>query len=260
LTGPDDAGPPPALSPPFLEARDLARTYGPVRAVDGISFRLGLGEHLVVLGPNGAGKTTLLGMLAGTLHPTEGAIHLRGEPRDPSATDWRGELGVLSHRTSLYGALSARENLRFWGRLYALTDLEERIQAGLAEVGLDPHGDRMVHEFSRGMRQRLALARTLLHDPALVLLDEPFTGLDLHAAALLREVLARLRDGNRSVILVTHQLLEGLSLADRVAIQARGRFVFLGERGQLPAGGEERFYRERVALAEGWGAGDGAGP
>jgi heme exporter protein A len=248
---PAGSGSPP--TPPLLEALDLVRTYGPVRAVDGISFHLTLGELLVVLGPNGAGKTTLLGMLAGTLHPTEGEIHFRGELRDASSTAWRGELGVLSHRTFLYGALTARENLRFWGRLHGLTDLGDRVQARLAEVGLESHGDRMVREFSRGMRQRLALARTLLHDPALVLLDEPFTGLDLHAAALLREVLERLRDGNRSVVLVTHQLLEGLSLADRVAIQARGRFVFLGRRDALPTGEEEHFYRERVALAEGGG-------
>ncbi len=248
-------------SSPLLEARGLARTYGPVRAVDGISFSLELGELLVVLGPNGAGKTTLLGMLAGTLHPTDGEIRFRGELRDSASTEWRRELGVLSHRTFLYGALSARENLHFWGRIYGLTSLEERVEARLSEVGMEAYGDRMVQEFSRGMRQRLALARTLLHDPALVLLDEPFTGLDLHAAALLREVLERLRDGNRSVVLVTHQLLEGLSLADRVAIQARGRFAFLGDRSEFPAGGEERFYRERVALAEdGRGAGTGPGP
>jgi heme exporter protein A len=236
-------------APVHLEARGLIRTYGPVRAVDGISFSLGLGELLVVLGPNGAGKTTLLGMLAGTLRPSEGEIFLRGEPRDASSTEWRAELGVLSHLTFLYGTLSARENLEFWGRIYGLEDAADRIQARLAQVDLLPHAERPVREFSRGMRQRLALARTLLHDPALVLLDEPFTGLDLYAAALLREVLERLRDGQRSVVLVTHQLSEGLSLADRVAIQAGGRFVFLGGRGEIPSGEEEGFYRDRVAQA-----------
>jgi heme exporter protein A len=236
---------------PLLEALGLVRDYGPVRAVDEVSFQLFSGELLVVFGPNGAGKTTLLGMLAGTLHPTEGEIRFRGRRREASTTAWRSELGVLSHRTFLYNALSARENLRFWGRLHALPDLADRLEDRLGEVGLRAHGDRKVREFSRGMRQRLALARTLLHDPALVLLDEPFTGLDLHAAAVLRGVLERLRDGNRSVVLVTHQLMEGLSLADRVAIQSRGRFVFLGPRHALPAGEEERFYRERVALAEG---------
>jgi heme exporter protein A len=229
-----------------LEATGLQRRYGPVRAVDGISFALGEGELLTVLGPNGAGKSTLLGMLGGALHPHAGEIRFRGAPRDPGATDWRREIGVLSHRTFLYGALSARENLRFYGRLYDLSDIEARVESHLAEVGLEPHADRWVRGFSRGMRQRLALARTLLHEPSLVLLDEPFTGLDVHASGLLRDVLVRLKDGRRTVILVTHNLTEGMALADRVAIQAAGRFAFLGPRTAIPAGEEETFYREVV--------------
>ena len=230
----------------LLEARDLVRTYGPIRAVDGISFTLAEGELLTVLGPNGAGKTTLLGLLGGALRPQAGEIWFRGALRDPALTDWRREIGVLSHRTSLYGALSARENLTFYGRLYGLTGLGERIGTRLAEVGLEGAADRRVREFSRGMRQRLALARTLLHDPSLVFLDEPFTGLDVHASALLRDVLARLKNGRRTVILVTHNLSEGLALADRVAIQNEGRFAFLGGPMEIPRGGEERFYRQTV--------------
>ena len=232
-----------------LEARDLVRRYGPIRAVDGISFRLAEGELLTVLGPNGAGKSTLLGLLGGSLRPYSGEIWFRGELRDPGATDWRAEIGVLSHQTFLYGALSARENLSFYGSLYDLPDLAERVDARLAEVGLSEAAGRHVQGFSRGMRQRLALARTLLHDPSLVFLDEPFTGLDVHASALLREVLVRLKDGHRTVILVTHNLSEGLALADRVAIQAQGRFAFLGARHEIPDGDEERFYRERVEIS-----------
>lgn len=217
-----------------------------MRAVAGISFQLRQGELLCVLGPNGAGKSTLLALLAGSLGPDDGEILLRGEPRDAGATAWRREIGVLSHKTSLYGPLTAGENLRFFGRLYGVDGLEDRVAAGLARVGLAAHADQRVQTFSRGMRQRLALARTLLHDPALVLLDEPFTGLDVHAASLLRDVLARLRDGDRTVVLVTHNMSEGMALADRVAIQARGRFVFLGPRDELPPGGEEQFYRTRV--------------
>jgi heme exporter protein A len=234
------------LSLPLLEARDLTRRFGAVRAVDGISFSLGAGEVLTLLGPNGAGKTTLLGLLAGTLHPTSGEIRFRGAPLDPSKTEWRHELGVLSHRTFLYGALTARENLEFWARLYGIASPRDRALAALTEVGLAAEAERAARGFSRGMRQRLSLARTLLHDPSLVLLDEPFTGLDLHAAALLRDVLQRLRDGRRTVILVTHQLAEGIELADRVAIQVRGRLAFLGTRDDLPRGDEERFYRDTV--------------
>jgi heme exporter protein A len=234
------------LSLPLLEARDLTRRFGAVRAVDGISFSLDAGEVLTILGPNGAGKTTLLGLLAGTLHPTSGEIRFRGAPLDPSKTEWRHELGVLSHRTFLYGALTARENLEFWARLYGIASPRDRALAALDEVGLSAEAERAARGFSRGMRQRLSLARTLLHDPALVLLDEPFTGLDLHAAALLRNVLQRLRDGRRTVVLVTHQLAEGIELADRVAIQVRGRLAFLGTRDALPRGEEERFYRDTV--------------
>jgi heme exporter protein A len=236
------------LTPPLLEARALVRSFGAVRAVDGISFSLEAGETLTILGPNGAGKSTLLGLLSGTLHPTSGGILFRGSPLDPSQTAWRAELGLLSHRTFIYGALTARENLTFWGRLHGLADTADRVEQGLARVRLTDAADRQAGGFSRGMRQRLSLARTLLHDPSLVLLDEPFTGLDLHAAALLREVLQQLRDGHRAVILVTHQVTEGIRLADRVAIQARGRFSFLGPRDALPAGGEERFYRSTVEL------------
>jgi heme exporter protein A len=231
---------------PVLEARELARRYGPIRAVDGISFSLNEGELLTVFGPNGAGKSTLLGMLAGSLRPHGGEILFRGKMRDPGMTDWRREIGLLSHRTFLYGALTARENLSFFGKLYDLPDLDRRVDARLAEVGLTEHMDRRVRGFSRGMRQRAALARTLLHDPSLVFLDEPFTGLDVHASALLREVLFRLKDGLRTVVLVTHNLSEGLALADQVAIQARGRFAFFGLREEIPTGEEERFYRVNV--------------
>ncbi|TVP75659.1 MAG: ABC transporter ATP-binding protein [Gemmatimonadales bacterium] len=239
--------PPPGEAPPVLEARELERTFGPVRAVDGVTFSLESGELLTILGPNGAGKSTLLGLLSGALRPTAGTLLVDGEPVVSGAVEWRSRLGVLSHRSFLYGALTARENLRFWGKLHGIPHREARLEARIREVGLQADADRSVRGFSRGMRQRLALARTLLHDPTLVLLDEPFTGLDLHAAGLLREVLEGLRDGRRTVVLVTHQIGEGLALADRVAIQARGRFVFLGSRGEIPAGEEEAFYRARVA-------------
>jgi heme exporter protein A len=255
------------LTPPLLEARDLTRRFGAVRAVDGISFALAAGEVLTVLGPNGAGKTTLLGLLAGTLHPTSGEIRFRGAPLDASQTAWRAELGILSHRTFLYGALTALENLVFWARLHGLDTPRDRAAAALAQVGLSAEANRAARGFSRGMRQRLSLARTLLHDPALILLDEPFTGLDVHAAALLRDVLTRLRDGRRTVVLVTHQIQEGVELSDRVAIQVRGRLAFLGVRSALPAGDEERFYRDVVGggsvgggASSGGVVGGGAGP
>jgi len=232
-----------------LEASDLTREFGPIRAVDGVSFTLGAGQLMTVFGPNGAGKTTLLGILSGALKPSAGEVVLRGVKLETGNSEWHRRIGVLSHRSFLYGHLTLEENLRFFGRLFGLRDLSTRIPERLEQVGLTDRAASPVRTLSRGMRQRLALARTLLHDPDFILLDEPYTGLDAHAAAVLRQVLASLKDGHRTVILVTHNISQGLELADRVAIQVRGRFVFLGDRSEVDAGSFERSYREKVEEA-----------
>lgn len=238
---------------PRLEAEGLTRTFGAQRAVDGVSFRLEPGQVLSLLGPNGAGKTTLLRILAGGLRPSGGVVRLGGEALDTRSPAWQARVGVLSHHGFLYGHLTARENLRFYADLYDLDQAADRVEAGLDSVELTPRGGDEVRTFSRGMKQRLALARTLLHDPDVVLLDEPYTGLDAHAAAVLRGVLQALRDGRRTVLLVTHNLTEGLELADRVAIQVRGRWVVDAPSGDFDAGTIHDRYREVVE-----GAGGGA--
>lgn len=234
------------MAAPVLEARSLVRDFGALRAVDRVSFSLDEGELLTVFGPNGAGKTTLLRILGGGLAPSEGRVLVRGHPLGDGSWEWQGSIGFLSHQTFLYGHLSARENLAFYASLYGLDDAGEGISRGLAAVGLEGWADRPVRTFSRGMRQRLSLARTLLHEPDVVLLDEPYTGLDAHAAALLNQVLASLKDGRRTVVLVTHNLLQGIELADRVAIQVQGSFVFMGDRSQVGEEDFERFYRNVV--------------
>ena len=233
-----------------LEAEGLVRTFGGLRAVDGVSFRLAPGELLTVFGPNGAGKTTLLRMLAGTLRPTAGDVRIGGEPADIAEREWRSRVGVVSHQSLLYGQLSAEENLRFYGSLFGLKDLRDRIQARLGSAGLTDRATTPVRDLSRGLKQRVALARALLHDPEVVLLDEPYAGLDAHAAAVLRDQLAALKDGSRTVVLVTHNLAQGLEIADRVAIQFRGRFVAVEERGSWDTDGFESFYRTTVEAAE----------
>ena len=233
-----------------LEAEGLVRTFGGLRAVDGVSFRLAPGELLSVFGPNGAGKTTLLRMLAGTLRPTGGRVRVAGEPADIGEREWRGRVGVVSHQSLLYGRLSTEENLRFFGRLFGLKDLHDRIPERLARAGLTECASTPVRDLSRGFKQRVALVRALLHDPEVVLLDEPYTGLDAHAAAVLRDQLASLKDGRRTVVLVTHNLGQGLEIADRVAIQFRGRFVAVEDRGSWDADGFEGFYRATVEAAE----------
>jgi len=230
-----------------LEARALEKWYGPLPAVRGIGFTLARGEFLVVFGPNGAGKTTLLRMLCGAVRPTRGSVLVSGaEVGDESA---RRRIGLLSHQTFLYPGLTAAENLDFYGRLYGLSRRREVVGEALESVGLlDRAGDR-VRTFSRGMQQRLALARTLLHRPEVVLLDEPYTGLDPHAAAMLSGVLERLRDGKTTVVLVTHNLSQGLEQADRVAVQVGGRWVSDEPRAAVDAAAFERTYTSRVAAA-----------
>jgi heme exporter protein A len=238
-----------AAPSPVVEARGLEKWYGPLSAVRGVSFALAEGEFLTVFGPNGAGKSTLLRMLCGAVRPTRGAVAIEGVDVAGGEVTWRARIGLLSHQTFLYGGLTAAENLDFFARLYRLDRRRERVEEALAEVGLrERRGDR-VRGFSRGMQQRLALARTLLHDPAAVFLDEPYTGLDPHAAAMLRRVLGRLRDGRRTVVLVTHNLSQGLELADRVVVQVGGRWVSDEPRAAVEAGAWERVYTERVAAA-----------
>jgi heme exporter protein A len=233
-----------------VEARGLVREYGALVAVDGVDLTLGEGEFLTVFGPNGAGKSSLLGMLGGALRPTRGSVAVRGVPLDFGNVAWRRSIGMLSHRGFLYAHLTVEENLRFYGQLFGLRDLDTRLPDRLARVGLDGRSRSQVNELSHGMRQRLALARALLHDPHLVLLDEPFTGLDPSAAGVLRQVLRELRDGQRTVVMVTHNLSEGLALATRVAIQVAGRLAWQGAAEQIDGDGFERHYHEVVEARE----------
>ncbi len=229
-----------------LEAIELVRTFGGCRAVDGVSFQLDRGLLLAVFGPNGAGKSTLLRMLAGVLRPTSGQIRVAGEPARVPDREWRRRVGVVSHESFLHGHLTAEENLLFYGRLFGLPHLRERVREHVEAMGLREGAGVPVADLSRGFQQRVALARALLHDPEVVLLDEPYTGLDAHAASLLREQLESLKDGQRTVVLVTHNLRQGLELADVVAIQVRGRFVTVEERGKIDATGFDTLYRATV--------------
>jgi heme exporter protein A len=238
-----------AAGVPAVEAVAVEKWYGPLPAVRGISFTLAPGEFLTVFGPNGAGKTTLLRMLCGAVSPTRGSVRIAGEDTRTGEGEWRRKIGLLSHQTFLYPGLTAAENLDFYARLYSLPERAARVGEALASVGLWERRDDRVRTFSRGMQQRVALARTLLHEPEAVFLDEPYTGLDPHAAAALRGVLDRLRDGRRTVVLVTHNLSQGLEQADRVAVQVAGEWVSDEPRSAIDAGRWEQVYTERVAAA-----------
>lgn len=234
----------------MLEAVGLGRDYGSLIAVQDVDLTLGEGEFLTIFGPNGAGKTSLLGMLGGAMRPTRGEVRIRGSAISWGDGSWRHRVGILSHRGFLYARMTAEENLRFYGQLFGLTDLDERVPERLERVGLADRARFEVRQLSHGMRQRLSLARALLHDPDVVLLDEPYTGLDPRAASLLRGVLTELRDGRRTVVMVTHNLKEGLELATRIAIQVSGRFAWEGGGASIDRGDFERHYH---AVVEGGG-------
>jgi heme exporter protein A len=203
------------------------------------------GRCLAVLGPNGAGKTTLLRMLATLLRPEAGELRIAGHPCPREAMRARRAIGYLGHDPLLYLDLTALQNLELYADLYGIDDAAQRVDAALEDVGLLARAFDPVRGFSRGMAQRLGIARMLLHDPALLLLDEPYAGLDASGAALLDRLLGDAR-GRRGVVLVTHEVERGVALADDVMVMRAGRVVL-----QEPAGGADGAafrarYRELV--------------
>jgi len=208
-----------------VAVRDVSRHYGRRRALVRVSLTCRAGEVLGLLGPNGAGKSTLLSILATLLSPSTGNVSYGGRTAAEMGPGLRARLGFLSHDLHLYPELTARENLVFFARLYGLPAVEDRVASALARAGLAARADDVVTGFSRGMRQRLALERALLHEPRLLLLDEPFTGLDDASVAALVARLKEMRAAGRIVVVVTHDLDVAEALLDKVAVLKDGRVV-----------------------------------
>ena len=230
-----------------IAAVALEKSFAAVKALRGVSFEVSPGEVVALFGPNGAGKTTLLKILSGLSRPTSGSATILGKSaREPVV---RGSLGVLGHAGWLHDALTAAENLQFYGKLYGVADLDARVSAVLEEVGLADRRDDRVRGFSRGMRQRLSIARAVLHEPAVLLLDEPFTGLDRAAARSLAAFLQRIVAGAgkpRTVLAVTHELDVGLDLASRVMVLANGKLVLDRAAAGLDRASFEKVYLDAV--------------
>ncbi len=200
------------------------KTFGLLPALRQLDLTIQRGEFVALLGPNGSGKSTLLRLLAGLSKPTSGAITIGGWSLPDEAAAVRAQIGMVSHRVLLYENLSAHENLAFFARLYNLptAGLETRIAGLLQQVGLSRRAHDLVRTFSRGMQQRLSIARALLHDPDILLLDEPHTGLDQDASNTLDELLRRAHADGRTILMSTHELGRAAALAGRVVILSRG--------------------------------------
>jgi heme exporter protein A len=213
-----------------LEIDRVSKFYGHFAALREIKLEIAAGSTVALLGRNGAGKTTLLRILAGLSKPSEGSVRMNGT--DVRELETRRRIGVLGHGISLYDELSAAENLTIFARLYGYPDPAQRATEWLKRVGLDRVRDALVREFSRGMRQRLAVARAFLHDADVLLFDEPFTALDDRAIAVLQDLLKGAHAQGRTIIVSTHQLREALLLATHVALIQRGQLAYTGVRSQ----------------------------
>jgi heme exporter protein A len=212
----------------MVHLKGVIKHFGTITALRGIDLELKRGCCLGIFGPNGAGKTTLLRILATLARPSAGTVRIAGYDAVKEAEKVRPLLGVLSHRTFLYGHLTAYENLQFYGRMFGLKQLAERITEVLQVVDLVAYAYQLVRTYSRGMQQRLAIARAILHYPKLLLLDEPYAGLDKHAASRLHDLIVRLHAESCTIIMSTHDLHRSLDLYDEIAIQCRGKIVYRG--------------------------------
>jgi heme exporter protein A len=210
---------------PQVEVQALTKAYGLRRVLGGVSLTVAAGQSVALLGPNGAGKTTLLRILASLSRPTSGRVLVGGADLARAADSLRRRVGYLSHRTLLYDDLTAEQNLAFYARAYGLAGPAARIDALLARVGLEARRHDLVRTFSRGMQQRLALARAILHEPDLLLLDEPDSGLDPSARQALAGLVREVAGGEATTVLTTHDLDTAFALSERIVVLARGRLV-----------------------------------
>jgi heme exporter protein A len=231
----------------MIEIRKLIKAFGSRAVLKGVDLDVAPGEFVTLVGPNGAGKTTLMNVVSTLGKPTGGRVRVAGYDLADGAAEARRQIGLVSHKTLLYDDLSAEENLRFYARMYDVPDAGARTEALLRQVGLWGRQRDPVRTYSRGMQQRLAIARALLHDPPVLLLDEPDTGLDQHAAAMLSDLLRQAGAARpRTVLMTTHNLERGLELGDRVAILAGGRIAFQAAKSELDAARFRDIYHQHV--------------
>jgi heme exporter protein A len=230
----------------MITVRKLVKRFGMKSVLRGMDFSVESGEFVALLGPNGAGKTTFLRILASLSRPTLGSVTIAGYSLPNQAAAVRRRLGVVSHLPLLYGDLTAEENLRFFARLYDLIQIDKRISEVLNLVGLSSRRHDLVRTFSRGMQQRLAIGRAVLHDPEVVLFDEPHTGLDQDACQMLDDVLREVAARGRTVVMTSHDLARVADLASRFDVLSRGVIAASVQRAQIEPDNLLAFYRQTI--------------
>lgn len=220
------------MSEPLITVEKLDKTFGARWALRSVSFTVHQGEIVALVGPNGAGKTTLLRIIGTLSRANAGRIHIGKIPIAEHANSARAAIGFVGHQTFMYDDLTAWENLNFYARLYDLPNIPQRIHEVAGRVGIEHRLNDVTRTLSRGLQQRLTIARMLLHNPAVLLLDEPYTGLDQVAADLLDQMMAEAKHEGRAILFSTHDLERGLAICDRAIIMKAGRIVH-----DLPRGG-----------------------
>ena len=230
----------------MITVKKLVKRFGLKAVLRGLDFEVQPGEFVALLGPNGAGKTTFLRILASLSRPSLGEVNVAGYRLPNEAAAVRARLGVVSHLPLLYGDLTAEENLRFYGRMYNISALEARLTEVLETVGLENRRRDLVRTYSRGMQQRLAIGRAVLHDPDVMLFDEPYTGLDQDASSMLDEVLKTVAAQGRTVVMTSHDLARAEGLATRFDILSRGVIAASATRKKLRRSNLLSFYKEAL--------------
>jgi heme exporter protein A len=230
-----------------LEVRDLSRTFGVRKALDKVSFELPQGAFLSIFGPNGAGKTTMLKVLSTLTGASKGSAKVFGLDVVQDAVELRNRIGFISHNPLLYPDLTAEENLEFFADLYCIDNAKDRIHELLTAVELDHRRLDPVRTFSRGMIQRLSIARSLLHEPEVIFLDEPYSGLDPHAMDILDSLIAQVRD-QHTFVMISHDLTKGLELCSHALILAKGKVVLFAEKDDIDPDVFAATYRQTVGM------------
>lgn len=221
-------------SKPVLEVRNVTKFFGDLAALKEVSLGINRGESALLYGPNGAGKTTLLRMLASLARPSSGEILFEGRNIERDGSGAKAAIGFVSHATFLYGELTVRENLKFFGSLFGLNNLEKRIDTSLDLFDMRSRNNVLARDLSRGLQQRASLARAFLHDPDFVILDEPFTGLDSKSTKKLEDLLLRLPDQGKGLLFSTHDFDQGAALASRLIALRAGRVRYNGPLATAP--------------------------